>query len=259
MDGEEKNMENRDYSLDFYHLSPKENRLLIEQSPPTREWMDNTGSSYAYRCLPMTYANRSGWCVRLQSDVEVLWDGGHTPDSTTIICGREQNGFRMADNGTGNGIVTFHLNAIPRTSPEWSIWIMGAPNLVIPGASALSGVIESDWIFSAPTSNWKLTEPGKLVTFKAGDPVIFFTMVHRTEIENFVVTHKEMRDDPEMTRHFEEHCKWRAEKEKAGEGVFGKMYLRGKNPDGTIPEPSHHKTKLTLSCPRTPKDNADKI
>jgi hypothetical protein len=137
--------------INFYHIAPVENRLPIEQAPSDREWMTNTDGGYAYRCLPMSYANRHGWCVRLQSDVEVIWDGGIGAESLQIICGREQNGFRMADNGTGNGIVTFHLNAIPRTSEDWNLWVMGAPNLVVPGASPLSGIVESDWVFGAPT------------------------------------------------------------------------------------------------------------
>lgn len=252
MDGDEKRIAPTSYSLEFYHIAPKENRLPIEQAPSSREWMDETPNGYAYRCPPMTYANKHGWCVRLAQDVEVIWEGKPEAESTTIICGREQNGFRMADHSTGNGVVTFHLNAIPRTSPEWNIWIMGAPNLVIPGASPLGGVVESDWMFSSPTSNWKLTEPGKLVTFKKGDPVIFFVPVHRTELEKFRVTHKEIQDDPEMQRHFAEHGKWRQETESSGKEVFGRMYLRGVYPDGTKPNPFTHKPNIHLHEPPLP-------
>jgi len=234
--------------IDFYHLNPKGQRLNIEQSPVDRGWMDQTAMGYAYRCLPMSYANRHGWCVRLTEDVEATWDGGISPDSTTIIKGREQNGLRMADNGTGNGIVTFHLNAIPRTPLDWNLWIMGAPNLVIPGASALSGIIEADWMFTSPTSNWKITQTNQVVTFKKGDPVLFFVPVHRTEIESFEVNHKSFYDDPEIVRHYNDHANWRNDKEKNGEGIFGKMYMRGVRADGTKPEPEvNHKTRLHLN------------
>lgn len=233
--------------IDFYHLYPEEQRLLIEQSPVDRVWMDNTVDGYSYRCLPMTYANRNGWCIRLVTDVEVIWDGTIGASGTQIICGGDQNGLRVADNGTGNGIVTFHLNAIPRTSPEWSLWIMGAPNLVIPGASPLSGVIETDWIFGSPTANWKITEPNKLVTFKKGDPVIFFVPVHRTELESFKIRSFSLQDDPEMNRHYSEHTAWRKKIESSGKPVFGKMYLKGIRVDGTKPETAEfHKTRLHL-------------
>lgn len=233
--------------LKFYHLYDKGQRLPIEQSPVDREWMDQTVSTYAYRCLPMTYANRHGWCVRLKEDVEVVWEGDVHADSTKIICGRMQGGTRMADNGTGNGVITFHLNAIPRTTKDWNLLIIGAPNLVIPGAAPLSGMVESDWMFTSPTMNWKLTDPGRLVTFRAGDPVIFFIPVHKTELETFEMSHYSFRDDPEIDRHYNEHLAWRAEAERKG-AVFGKSYLRGKRADGTVPDfPYNHKTRLNLS------------
>ena len=250
---------NTDKHIKFYHLYPDGERLPIEQAPVNREWMDNVSESYAYRCLPMTYASRHGWCVRLTNDVEVIWDGGWEPSSTSIICGREQGGRRMVDNGTGNGVVTFHLNAVPRTSPNWSLWIVGAPNLVIPGASPLSGIVESDWMFSSPTMNWKITQPDQLVKFKKGDPVIFFVPIHKTELEAFTLSHHSLTDDPDIKRHLDEHAAWRATKDANKEPVFGKMYLKGKRPDGTTPEFLHnHKTRLNLHCPYTNSNSPDK-
>jgi hypothetical protein len=245
--------------INLYHLPPVENRLPIEQAPSDREWMDQTAGGYAYRCLPMSYANRHGWCFRLEQDVEVIWDGGTGAESTQIIRGRDQNGFRVADNGTGNGIVTFHLNAIPRTSKDWNLWIMGAPNLVIPGASPLSGVVESDWAFGSPTSNWKLTTPNTSITFKKGDPVFFFVPVHKTELESFEISNFSIRDDEDINKHFEDHCRWRSESDAAGKGVNGKMYRKGIRADGTKPDfPHNHKTKLSLHEPNTPSSNPDK-
>jgi hypothetical protein len=204
----------------------------------------------------MTYANRHGWCVRLDTDVEVIWDGTTAAEGTQIICGKEQKGFRMADNGTGNGVVTFHLNAIPRTSPEWSLWIMGAPNLVIPGASALSGVVETDWAFGSPTSNWKITEPNKLITFKKGDPVIFFIPIHRTVLETFEIRDFLAHDNEDLYKHYLDHATWRGEKDATGEGVFGKMYLKGIRADGSKPDTAEfHKTRLFLHS-TTPETNS---
>ena len=241
-------MTTTDKSIKFYHTIPLGNRLSIEQAPVDREWMDQTAQGYAYRCLPMTYANRHGWCIRLTQDVEVIWDGTTSADGTTIICGREQNGIRFADNGTGNGVVTFHLNAIPRTSKDWNLWIMGAPNLVIPGASPLSGIVESDWMFSSPTANWKLTKPGKVVTFKKGDPVFFFVPVHKTELEEFTLEHHPVEYGTDIDKHNRDFSEWRNLTDKAGMGVFGKMYLKGQRPDGTKPEWEHnHKTRLFLN------------
>lgn len=241
--------------IKFYHLYSKGQRLSIEQSPVTREWMDQTALGYSYRCLPMTYANRHGWCIRLVEDVEVTWHGNPSLKSTEIHNGRTQNGVRFADNGTGNGIITFHLNAIPRTSKDWNLWIMGAPNLVIPGASPLSGIVESDWMFTSPTSNWKLTEPGKKVIFRAGDPVLFFIPIHKTQLEEFTLSHHNISDDDEIVKNYNDHYSWRMQAEANG-SVFGKMYMRGINPDGSKPLYEYqHKTKLYLDTPDANGDN----
>lgn len=234
--------------IKWHHLMPKGQRLEIEQSPVNRKWMDDTAMGYAYRCLPMTYASRHGWAVRAPSDVEVIWEGGDAAENTKIICGRyTEHGAVFADNGTGNGIVTFHINAIPRTPPEYSLWLMGGPNLVIPGASPLSGIVESDWTFASPTMNWKLTEPSRLVTFRKGDPVFFFVPIHKTYLEEFELQHADINDDPGILNRLNEHIAYRQETEAKGEAVFGKKYMRGQNPDGSTPDWEHlHMTRLVL-------------
>jgi hypothetical protein len=236
--------------IKFYHTFPIGQRPIVEQAPVDREWMDNTSQGYAYRCLPMTYASRHGWCVRLLEDVEVIWDAEGDSSKVCILSGDKQNGLRVVDNGTGNGIVTFHLNAVPRTPPDWNLWIMGAPNLVIPGASPLSGVVESDWMFSSPTSNWKVTVKNKKVTFKKGDPVIFFVPVHKFELEQFTIEHHSAQDYPEINTHLFEFNSWRAGLAAEGKSAFGKAYTKGQRVDGSKPEWEHnHKTRLHLHSP----------
>ena len=234
--------------IKWHHLMPKGQRLEIVQSPVNRQWMDDTAMGYAYRCLPMTYASRHGWAVKAPYDVEAVWSGGSDASSLQIICGRyTEHGAIFADNGTGNGILTFHINAIPRTNSDYSIWILPAPNLVIPGASPLSGIIESDWMFSSPTMNWKLTDPGKTVIFKKGDPVFFFVPINKTYLEDFKISHVDISEDPAMQERMIQHIQWRRETEAAGKGVFGKHYMRGQNPDGSTPDWEHnHKTRLLL-------------
>jgi hypothetical protein len=236
--------------IKFYHIYPKGSRMNIEQAPVDREWMDNTTLQYAYRCLPMTYANRQGWCVRLTEDVEVIWDQEDNSSKVNILSGNIQNGTSFANNGTGNGIITFHLNAVPRTSPDWNLWIMGAPNLVVPGASPLSGVVESDWMYSSPTANWKLTVKNQKVVFRKGDPVIFFVPIHKTELETFEIEHLSIEDDVEIKKHLFEFNNWRNDLKKNGLSAFGKSYIRGERVDGSKPEWEHnHKTRLHLNEP----------
>ena len=234
--------------INWYHLMPKGKRVEITQSPIDREWMDNTHKGYAYRCLPMTFASQHGWAVNAPNDVEAVWDGRDSADGMTITCGRyTEHGSVFADNGTGNGILTFHINAIPRTPPGWNLWIMPAPNLVVPGASPLSAIIETDWSPSSPTMNWKFTDPGRTVTFKKGDPVFFFVPVHKTMIEEFSTEHFSVTDFPEIEKPLRDFEAFRADKTLKGEEVFGKHYIKGILHDGTKPSwPHQHVTKTKL-------------
>lgn len=237
-----------DLYIKWYYLTPKGQRVQMVQSTISREWMDNTPKGYAYRCLPMTFASQHGWAVLAPHDVEAVWNGGDSADSMTIISGRyTEHGHVFADNGTGNGILTFHVNAVPRTPPGWNLWIMPAPNLVIPGASPLSAIIETDWSPSSPTMNWKFTDPGRVVKFKKGDPVFFYVPIPKAMIDDFVTETHGIDDDPEVAKHLRNFEQFRAEAIKTGD-VFGKHYIKGKLHDNSTPWWAHeHVTKTKLS------------
>jgi hypothetical protein len=239
--------------INWYHINPKGERLDIVQSPVNRQWMDDTAKGYAYRCLPMTFASQYGWAVKAPYDVQAVWDGTAEASGMKIICGRyTETNHIFADNGTGNGILTFHINAIPRTPPGWGIWIMPAPNLVIPGAQPLSAIIETDWSPSSPTMNWKFTDPGRLVTFKKGDPVFFFVPVNKTMIEEFSMQHFGIEDYPEIKGPLAKFINFREDKKTKKEDVFGKHYMRGQLHDGSTPNWEHThitKTKLYVEDP----------
>lgn len=239
--------------IDFYHLGKPGERFSIEQSPMDRLWMTRTHKGYAYRCLPMTYANRHGWCVKTTSDVRVLWNGNIAPVGLTIMEGRYQKNARFADNGTGNGIITFHPNFIPRTPPDWNLWVMPAPNLVIPGASCLSGIVESDWMTTPLTANWKVTDIDKEIIFKAGDPVIFFIPIHKTEMETFELRNKYLNDDEDLKKHYSDFIDFRKKCDAEGVSAFSRNYNKGLRHDKTAPEDEYmHKTRLSLSIPPDP-------
>ena len=46
-------------------------RPTIQPAPATRDWMDKTPQSYAYRCLPLNIANAHGWEILSPSTFEV--------------------------------------------------------------------------------------------------------------------------------------------------------------------------------------------
>ena len=42
-----------------------------------RDWMDLFSERHAYRCLPMSMANCSGWEIALPFGFNAEWNGGH--------------------------------------------------------------------------------------------------------------------------------------------------------------------------------------
>ena len=50
---------------------------FIRPAPPTRDWMDATSDSFAYRCLPLNIANAHGWELLSPIGFSAKWSGGN--------------------------------------------------------------------------------------------------------------------------------------------------------------------------------------
>src|SRR5581483_4200794 len=46
-----------------------------------RDWMDATPAHHAYRCLPLTIANQTGWWIKNPVGFTATWRGGTYPGS----------------------------------------------------------------------------------------------------------------------------------------------------------------------------------
>ena len=51
----------------------------IEPARAGRAWMDATDQRYAYRCLPLSMANASGWEILAPVAFEATWSGTRRP------------------------------------------------------------------------------------------------------------------------------------------------------------------------------------
>src|ERR671914_419696 len=60
-------------------------RMDIRPAPIEREWMDNTGERFAYRCLPLNIANAHGWEILCPSGFVAAWNGGRDKDAIEIF------------------------------------------------------------------------------------------------------------------------------------------------------------------------------
>lgn len=56
----------------------------LRPNASTRDWMDKTGESFAYRCPPLNIANAYGWSFHVMHDFTVNWDGQNLVEALTI-------------------------------------------------------------------------------------------------------------------------------------------------------------------------------
>lgn len=127
-----------------------------------RDWMDKTPNQYAYRCLPLSIANSTGWDLYMPCDLMVSWNGKNGQND--IQLNQETDDFGIfADSGFGCGIVTFHPGFILRTPPEWDLLVTGPVNETQEGGMPLTGLVETFWLKFTFTMNWKITKPGTFV------------------------------------------------------------------------------------------------
>jgi hypothetical protein len=220
-----------------------------------RDWMDMTSDRFAYRCIPLSIANASGWEISLPFAFEAAWDGA---DALAAIQ------FRSADprvnhfvaSHFGHGVITFHTGWLFRTSPGWAVWVRGAPNWVEDGIVALDGLVETDWLPFPFTMNWRFTRPG-VVRFEAGEPFCFITLAPHGLIDAVQPKIARLEDDPKLKAAYDAWSDSRADfgkrlaanEEGALAEKWQRTYVQGRGgvEDGA---PAYHLSKRRLNAPK---------
>lgn len=142
---------------------------FIRPCKPIRQWMDDTPARYAYRCIPLTAANTMGWEILNPVDAEITWLGPDKQDQMDIKLS-QKDPFAPHPH-FGAGTATWYIPFLFKTPPEYGLLIDGPANHDKDGAVPLNAFVRSDWVPFPFTMNWRLTEPNKTVTFKAGEPI----------------------------------------------------------------------------------------
>jgi hypothetical protein len=223
---------------------------------PERDWMDLTDQRYAYRCIPLSIANASGWEIILPCAFSATWTGGNlTTDIQLRPLGEPASVTRRVVSHFGHGVLTFHTGYLFRTSPGWALWCRGAPNMVKHGIVALDGLVETDWLPFPFTMNWRFTRPGT-VRFAAGEPFCFVTPVPHALYESIEPRIKTLADDAELKAAYD---KWtvsrtdfnaglaRHEPEAVKQG-WQRHYVKGAGPTGE--GAGFHLSRRRLKPPR---------
>lgn len=227
----------------------------IRPALPSREWMDQTGDRFAYRCLPLTMANSHGWEILCPSSFEVYWNGG-TRLSDVRVVPLDMPGGSPPDfvaSHFGNGVVTFHTGYLFRTEPGYNLYVCGPVNRPKDGVVALTGIVETDWLPQPFTMNWIFTAPGGPVTFEKGEPFCHVFPLQRDLVERVEPELRTLTSEPELKERFEEwtasratfNTELRVPGSAAQDEKWQKHYSRGRHPDGAAGPPDH-RTKLKL-------------
>jgi Family of unknown function (DUF6065) len=216
-----------------------------------RSWMDDTNQRFAYRCLPLTIANSSGWEVLSPCTFEAVWDGGTGLDAIAI---RALDGYpnldRIVSSHFGEGVLTVHTGYLFRTNPGWAINVRGSPNYVTDGIQALEGIIETEWLQFTFTMNWLFTRPGSVV-FEKGAPLAFLVPIEHKKLDVMKPKIVQISNDPDLASGFKQWADSRSEFNKAlhtDTEVAKKGWQRNYH-QGTGAPPNVHVTKRKLKKP----------
>ena len=245
--------------LTFYRIH--DDAPEIAPGRPQREWMDLTGERYAYRCLPLTMANSSGWELLMPFELRIDWNGNASNESLKLSSpDRKADVARLATAHFRQGILTFHTGYLFRTPPGWATLAGGSPNRIKDGIQPLAGLIETDWLPFPFTMNWKMTRPGR-VRFQKGEPFCFVTLVRPHALEAVQPRLLDLHDDPALKAEYEE---WKVSRDVFNQRMAGgdktariagwqRHYMKGETAIGTqaveLGSPEHV-TKRRLKTPK---------
>jgi hypothetical protein len=223
-----------------------------------RTWMDVFTNRHAYRCLPLSIANTHGWELLVPAAFEIEWNGGPQIADLTVRAlepfpaGLPLEHFAMSN--FARGIVTLHTGYLFRTPPGWNLLTTGAFNEPRPGISALTGIIESDWLPYPFTMNWQMLHPGT-VRFEKDEVFCTVMPIPKNYLDQWDVAIHNLSDDPVLQAEQEVFRASRTEFRKRLEDRdqatlqdgWQRHYFVGRFPDGT--EGIDHINKLRLHPP----------
>jgi len=224
-------------------------RLVV--APADRDWMDATPNRFANRCLPLRIASQAGWFVLNSHALRVTWNGGNRKSDIEIesLDGKEIN---FASSHFGSGILTWNLPFLFRTPPAYNLQVRGPANWPKDGAYALEGIVETDWLESTFTMNWKLTRADLPVVFEADEPICMIVPQRRGELEAFEPEIREIGEQAELADAFQRWAESRGKFNQdlgvpdsdAAKRGWQKDYVRGMTTGGV--RAKEHQTKLKL-------------
>jgi hypothetical protein len=238
----------------IHHDAPR----LVPASA-SRDWMDDTNQRFAYRCIPLSIANASGWELLCPADFEASWSGGSAIDAITIrSLNDEARVSRFVVSHFGHGVLTMHPGYLFRTSPGWALWVRGSPNHAKRHIVPLDGLVETEWLDFTFTMNWRFTRIGT-VRFEKDEPFCFLTPVPHAVLDGIEPEISMLDDHPAEKAAFAERSQSRRDfnanlaardPDVVAQG-WQRHYVKGESADGKTA--GYHLSKRKLKAPRIVK------
>src|SRR5207247_976242 len=169
-------------------------RYVLEPAPIAREWMDKAHLRFPYRCLPLAIANQCGWILRCPTGFRAYWYGGAAKEDVEIRFDGPPDNRILSHFGAGT--ITFTVPFLFRTPPDINLWVKGPSNWIKDGIQPLEGIVETDWLVSTFTMNWKMTRTNEWVRFEAGEPFCMLVPVPRGLVEGLVPRRMPLAAEP---------------------------------------------------------------
>jgi len=219
-----------------------------------RDWMDAMPNKFAYRCLPLTIANQTGWIVNNPVGFTAAWTGHAAAGNVHFRFDTDAATWGgWVNNQFGHGIITWNTPFLFRTRPVDSrLLILGPANRFKHGVQPLTAIVESDWMNASFTMNWKLTGPGQVVRFDAGEPlfqVVPLVSNLCADLEGATVTYRRLAEDATVSEAYRLWQQARDDFHKAKRDglvdgdAWQKDYFKGRDMLGRVVT-SGHKTKI---------------
>ena len=251
--------------------------MPVEVPPVERDWMEQSPLRFAYRCLPLAIANRSGWIIRNPTTFVAVWNGGQLKTDLQVNFNPTQSSFESYETYTtitlnptpakaepirppdprisshfGVGVITFSIPFLFRTPRGINLWVKGPTNYIKDGAQPLEGIVETDWLNATFTMNWKLTRPRMPVTFRAGEPICMVVPVPRGLAEGLDPVRVPIATDPKVEKEYRDwersRSQFMVDLERRGTDAnrrgWQKHYFKGETQAGEAV--SEHQTKVSL-------------
>jgi hypothetical protein len=187
---------------------------VVEDPPPLRtanrrrEWMDDTQDRFAYRCLPLSIANQTGWEVLSPAGFTARWNGKAGLDAISIKF--DEAPSPLVGSHFGHGVLTFNLGYLFRTTKAHNLWVKGPTNQFKDGIAPLEGIIETDWTPFTFTMNWQFTRKRHKIRFEKDEPMCTVLPYPRHYVGKFDPQLKVINENPKL---YKQYVAWKDDRE----------------------------------------------